>query len=74
MPPEHDFSDGVRGKYAAYTDASPVRRAAPPVAIRRITAQRLLPALTKAEGQAILEDEEVQSALRAGAPGRGDRS
>ena len=62
MLPEHDFSDGVRGKYAASADASPVRRAAPPVAICRIPGQRPLPALTKAEVQALLEDEELQAA------------
>lgn len=72
--PEYDFSGGVRGKYAAYTDASPVRRAALPVAIRRIPGQRPLPAVTKAEIQTFLEDEEVQSAHKAGAPRRGDRS
>ena len=74
MLPEYDFSDGVRGKYAAFTDASPVRRAAPPVAIRRIPGQRPLSALTKAEIQALLEDEEVQSAHKAGAPRRGGGS
>lgn len=65
MFPEYDFGDGVRGKYAAYTDASPVRRAAPPVAIRRIPGQRPLPARTKAEVQALLEDEELQAAPKA---------
>jgi hypothetical protein len=74
MLPEYDFSGGVRGKYAAYTDASPVRRAAPPMAIRRVPGQRPLPALSKAEVQALLEDEEVQAAPKAGAPGRSDRS
>jgi len=59
---EYGFSGGVRGKYAAYTDASPVRRAAPPVAISRIPGQRPLPALTKAEVQALLEDAELQAA------------
>lgn len=62
MLPDYNFSGGVRGKYAAYADASPVRRAAPPVAIRRIPGQRPLPALSKAEVQALLEDEEVQGA------------
>lgn len=62
MLPDYDFSDGVRGKYAAYTDATPVRRVAPSVAISRIPGQRPLPALTKAEVQALLEDEEVQGA------------
>lgn len=74
MLPEYAFSGGVRGKYAASADASPVRRAAPPVAIRQIPGQRPLPAVTKAESQTFLEDEEVQSAHKAGAPGRGDRS
>ena len=74
MLPGYDFSNGVRGKYAAYTDASPVRLAAPPVAIRRVPGQRPLPALSKAEVQALLEDEEVQAAPKAGAPGRSDRS
>lgn len=61
------------GARALNADASPVRRPAPPVAIRRIPGQRPLSALTNAEIQALLEDEEVQSARRAGAPGRGDR-
>lgn len=61
------------GARALDADASPARRAAPPVAIRRIPGQRPLPALTNAEIQALLGDEEVQSARRAGAPGRGDR-
>ena len=53
MLPEYDFSDGVRGKYAAYTGASSVRRAVPPVAILRIPGPPPLPALTKAEIQAL---------------------
>jgi hypothetical protein len=74
MLPGYDFSNGVRGKYAASADNSQVRRAAPPVAIRRVPGQRPLPALSKAEVQALLEDEEVQAAPKAGAPGRSDRS
>ena len=73
MLPEYDFSDGVRGKYAAYTGASSVRRAVPPVAILRIPGPPPLPALTKAEIQALSEDEEVHSAHKGGAPECGDR-
>lgn len=62
MLPEYDFSGGVRVKYAASADVSPIRRAAPPVAIRRVPGQRPLPALTKEEIQALLGDEEVQGA------------
>ena len=74
MLPECDFSDGVSGKYAAYTDASPGRRASPPVAIRRILGQRPSAVVTKVEIQTFLEDEELQSVHKAGTPGRGDRS
>ena len=58
------------GAPLASRDAASSRRAAPPVAIRRIRGRRPSPAPSSGELHALLEDEEVKAARRAGAKRR----